>query len=422
MGTVFKTIRIACKGSGTLKLHELTVLQGDLKSLSRANYEKLRKEIETRGFSAPFFVWKSKDKKNYILDGTQRYGTLEKMQKDGYSIPDLPIVEVTAKNQAEARRKLLAFASQYGKVDPEGLFEYMKVSEIDILELKESFDLQGVPLESFEVKYFTSEAKDDIVPIEKPKKTVSKPGDLWILGNHRLICGDSTDPKNYERLAKSVKESPFLMVTDPPYGVNYDPEWRDGIDGKMGTTRSKGKVKNDHIVDWSSAFKLFTGDVAYVWHASFFISNVQNQIESCNFKIRSLIIWRKQSIVISRGDYHWQHEPCWYAVRKGKGAEYVGGRAQSTVWEIKNASIGGDGQDMRTGHGTQKPIECMARPIRNHGKPGNVIYDPFMGSGTTIIACEQLDRTAIGMEIDPGYCDVIIDRWERFSNGKARKA
>ena len=142
-------------------------------------------------------------------------------------------------------------------------------------------------------------------------------------------------------------------------------------------------------------------------------------VVDAGFVIRSEIIWRKQNSVFSRGHYHWQHEPCWYAVRKGKGASWVGGRKQSTVWDIGNANpMGGEQDDADTNHSTQKPVECMARPIRNH--EGDA-YDPFIGSGTTLIAAEQLDRTCYAMDIEPRYVDVVLERWERFTGEKAAK-
>lgn len=215
---------------------------------------------------------------------------------------------------------------------------------------------------------------------------------------------------------ESGLDTPNLMVTDPPYGVNYDPEWRTRAaeKGLIGfATRREGKVQNDDRIDWTEAWRLSTASVAYVWHAGRYASEVQATLESAGYEARSQIIWSKDSFSISRGHYHWQHEPCWYAVKKGEAADWIGDRSQSTVWEIaKN-----DGMDQGN-HGTQKPIECMQRPIRNHS--GDV-YDPFVGSGTTIIASEILHRTCYAMDIDPHYCDVAIQRWETFTGEKAEK-
>jgi DNA modification methylase len=254
---------------------------------------------------------------------------------------------------------------------------------------------------------------EDEVP-EPPENPVTKPGDLWILGNHRLLCGDSTKPDDVATVLRG--ETPRLMVTDPPYGVRYDPGWRTEA-ARKGLLRSgarrEGKVQNDDRVDWRDAWQLFKGDVAYVWHAGVFAASTAAQIAESGFEIRSQIIWRKPTFPISRGHYHWQHEPCWYAVREGATASWIGDRTQTTVWDIAGRS------EAQTDHGTQKPVECMARPIRNH--EGDV-YEPFAGSGTTLIAAEQLGRRCLAIEIDPAYCDVVVTRWERLTGEKAKRA
>lgn len=255
----------------------------------------------------------------------------------------------------------------------------------------------------------------DEVP-ESPAEAITKPGDLIVLGEHRLLCGDATSQADTSKVLDG--ETPNLMVTDPPYGVNYDPRWRDTMEGGFGKIPARaGGIANDDIVDWSDAWKLFFGAVAYVWHAGKHTGPVQAQIERAGFDVRSQIIWSKQHFAMSRGDYHWKHEPCLYAVRKGHKSTWVGDRKQTTVWDIASLNPAGRKEE-RVSHGTQKPVECMLRPIRNH--KGDV-YDPFLGSGTTIIACEQLGRRCFGLEIDPLYCDVIVSRWEKFTGKKAER-
>jgi DNA modification methylase len=198
------------------------------------------------------------------------------------------------------------------------------------------------------------------------------------------------------------------MVTDPPYGVEYDADWRNRALRRDGTPiagRAVGKVSNDDIADWAPAWRLFPGDVAYVWHAGRRASEVQRSLEGVGFQIRSQIVWAKNNFAIGRGDYHWQHEPCWYAVRDGKTGHWAGDRSQTTVWDIDKP------MKSDTGHSTQKPVECMARPMRNNSRPGAAVYDPFCGSGTTIIAAEQLHRRAYGIEIEPKYVAVILQRY-----------
>lgn len=259
------------------------------------------------------------------------------------------------------------------------------------------------------------EITEDEVP-EPPAVPVTKPGDLWLLGDHRLLCGDSTNAEDVARLLGERK--PFIMVTDPPYGVEYDPDWRNEAERPDGTpygAARTGKVANDERVDWTDAYKNFPGHVAYVWHADRFAADLVVNLRGASFEVRTQIIWRKPAFAISRGHYHWQHEPCWYAVRKGGSAKWCGDHSQSTVWDISN-KVAKEGEN---NHGTQKPIECMARPIRNHGTKEDDVYDPFLGSGTTLIAAEQLGRKCYGLEIDPGYCDVIVERWEKLTGKKA---
>jgi DNA modification methylase len=202
------------------------------------------------------------------------------------------------------------------------------------------------------------------------------------------------------------------VVTDPPYGVNYDPEWRK----RAGVNNSDrmGKVTNDNRSDWREAWALFPGSVAYVWHGALHAANVANSLTSVGFQIRSQIVWAKKSLVMGRGHYHWQHEPCWYA-SKGT-ANWHGDRKQSTVWSLATQ----DGaNDAATVHSTQKPVECMRRPIIHHTKAGDAVYDPFLGSGTTLVAAELTERVCYGLELDPGYCDVIVSRWEKLTGKKA---
>ncbi len=247
-------------------------------------------------------------------------------------------------------------------------------------------------------------------------RVVSRPGDIWLLGGHRLMCGDSTNADHVAALLGVNK--PHLMVTDQPYGVELDPSWREQTTWQQGHQtaagqRAVGEVANDDRVDWREAFALFPGDVAYVWHASWFVSDAQAALEAVGFKMRAQVIWAKKNFVISRGDYHWRHEPCWYAVRKGAIGHWQGSRSETTLWDdIEH-------RKSDTGHGTQKPIECMLRPIRNNSKAGDYVYEPFNGSGTTIIAGEMLGRRVLAMELMPAYVDIAVKRWEGFTKKTA---
>lgn len=245
---------------------------------------------------------------------------------------------------------------------------------------------------------------DDFDTTPEETQTRVMYGDLWQCGEHRVLCGDSTKSEDVGRVMAG--ETPKLMVTDPPYGVEYDADWRNEAaeKGLISHAASRvGKVTADDRVDWSDAWRLFPGDVVYCWHADRHASEVQRSLEAAGFEMRSQIIWAKTVFAISRGHYHWQHEPCWYAFRSGQTAGWIGDRSQSTLWQI------GWDKNVEGGHSTQKPVECMARAIRNH--EGDV-YDPFCGSGTTLIACERTNRKARVIEIEPKYVNVILSRWE----------
>lgn len=254
---------------------------------------------------------------------------------------------------------------------------------------------------------------DDVPPL--PETPVSRPGDLWMLGRHRLLCGDATTADDVARVLAGVQ--PHLMVTDPPYGVEYDPDWRNRADranGKPYGAIAVGTVNNDDRVDWRDAWTLFAGDVSYVWHGDKQLVSMAGQLAACGFESRNLIIWAKSRHIISRGHYHSQHESCWYAVRHGKAGHWHGDRSQTTLWNI-------DHLKSETGHSAQKPVECMRRPIANNSSPGQAVYDPFVGSGTTIIAAEITSRICHAIEIAPAYVDVAVKRWQDFTGENATR-
>jgi DNA modification methylase len=250
---------------------------------------------------------------------------------------------------------------------------------------------------------------------EVSENPVTQSGDIWLLGDHRIGCGDSTSAADVEPVLTGSR--PDLMVTDPPYGVNYHPSWRRCLgSGAL----AQGEVLNDDRADWRQAYALFTGDVAYVWHGALHGDVAAADLAACGLPLRAQIVWVKQHFTLSRGHYHWQHENCWYAVREGKAGHWQGDRRQTTVWEIANNNPFGNRQrEQSWGHGTQKPVECMRRPIVNNSRPGQLVYDPFLGSGTSLIAAEMTGRICCGLEISPAYVDVILRRWQAFTGRTA---
>lgn len=252
---------------------------------------------------------------------------------------------------------------------------------------------------------------------ELPRDPVSRLGDMWTIGAHRILCGDSTVEKDVQRVLK--QDVPRLMVTDQPYGVDYDADWRNEPQRADSMRRTKiakaiGTVQNDDKADWSGAWRFFSGDVAYVWHGGLRASEAEQSLIRAGFAIRAQIIWNKSTAVIGRGHYHWKHEACWYAVRQGKQANWSGDTKQNTMWDIERPHHH-DGE-----HSTQKPVECMRRPIQNNSRPGEFVYDPFLGSGTTAIAASELNRWCLGIEINPAYVDVAVERLQAFMKMDAK--
>lgn len=342
---------------------------------------------------------------------------------DGAAIPKGTVPVIVAKGWSAKQKRAYVIADN--KIGERGSWN-KEALRLELDWLKGSgFDLSMTGFGDIELKgLFANDVGNtdpDDVP-ETPKHPVSRPGDIWILGEHRIACGSSTDAETVARvLAGAV---PHLMVTDPPYGVNYDANWRNGtLDEATGKVKGKtgsggtatGKVLNDDRADWREAWALFPGAVAYVWHAGVMGGVVQESLHACEFETRSQIIWAKQHLAIGRGNYHWQHEPCWYAVRKGRTGHWNKSRKESTLWSIDKP------QRSETGHSTQKPIECMQRPIENNSKPGDHVYEPFSGSGTTIIACERTGRKAIAVELNPAYVDVAVARWQAFTGKQAHR-
>ncbi len=259
---------------------------------------------------------------------------------------------------------------------------------------------------------------EDDADLTPPAEPITKPGDLWIMGEHRLLCGDATRAEDVARLMDGAE--PRVLVTDPPYGVAYDPTWRDRAQAiRLGPGRAMIPSGDDVPHDWSSAFSHKFLEVAYCWApggAQQYLTQVM--LETAGFEVRQQLIWVKPMAPLSRSAYHWRHEPCWYAVRHGRQAGWIGDRSQTTVIEVASPTHIMSGSDeVATEHATQKPVDCMLL-MGNHS--GDV-YDPFLGSGTTLIAAEQLGRRCYAMEIEPAYVDVSVRRWQHVTGKEAQR-
>lgn len=394
----------------TLAVADLIPYARNSRTHSDAQVAKIAASIREFGFLNPIIV----DGSNGIVAG---HGRVLAAQKLG--LTTLPVIE--ASHLTEAQKRAYVIADNRLALDAGWDLDMLRVELTDLKGM--DFDLSLTGFEIGEIgKLMLDPAggltDPDAIP-EPPAVPVSALGDVWQLGRHRIACGSSTDADTVAAVLAGVK--PHLMVTDPPYGVEYEAGWRnvampaknDPSRLKDSAGRATGEVMNDDRADWREAWALFPGDVAYVWHAQIMAHVVAESLLSCGLNIRAQIIWAKHQFVIGRGDYHPQHEPCWYAVRKGKVGHYEGGRKQSTLWQIDKP------QKSETGHSTQKPVECMKRPIENNSSPGQAVYEPFSGSGTTIIAGEMTGRSVHAIELNPAYVDVAVKRWQDFTGEAA---
>ena len=383
-----------------------------------AAVDRMCGSIREFGFKIPCLVRSDGE----VIDGHLRLKAARKL-----GIADIPVIlcDEWTPAQVKAFRLMVNRSATWADWDEELL-------ALELLDLQTAdFDLT---LTGFDTKEI-----DDLILNDPPAEDAAPPlpyqpvtcaGDLWICGSHRVLCGDATDAEAVARLLGDRK--PFLMVTDPPYGIELDSEWRDkaGLNGcgpaepRYMRHRTKGhretSISGDTRADWSDAFALVPSlEVGYVWHASKFTREVLDGLLRIGFLHHQQIIWDKGRTVLTRTHYWFQHEPCWY-VRK-KNAPWFGKAGEnSTIWNSPSPKfIMGGSEEEKFDHPTQKPVELMRRPILNHTKPGELVYEPFLGSGTTLAAAEVTDRVCYGLELDPKYADVVVERWQELSGKKA---
>lgn len=384
------------------KIKELVPYVSNPRQITEKQAEDLKKSLDKFGLAASLVI----NTDNTIIGGHQRKKIMETLMQ---MPPDFEIdVRVPERKLTDEEVKELNVRLN------------RNVAEWDFDALANNFELDdlldwGFESGDLDLDLWMPEPPEDAEPqIDRAEELREvwgvETGQLWQLGEHRLICGDCTDKAVVERV---MDIDCGIMVTDPPYGVEYDADWRNHALRENGNPiggRAVGKVTNDDRADWHEAYDLFVGDVAYVWHAGNKAHIVAESLIASNFEIVSQIIWAKNNLVIGRGNYHPKHEPCWYVVRSGGERKFTEDRTQTTLWEIDKP------HKSETGHSTQKPIECMERPIRNHNF--EAVYDPFVGSGTTLIACERLNRKCRAVEISEKYCAVAIQRWVDVTGGE----
>lgn len=398
-------IVIKCKAASTLPLDSLIVFQGGLKKLTKKNREKLMNSIILNGFIAPIFVWDNSG--DYmLLDGTQRVTTLNYMRNQGWKIPKIPVAYIEADNERDARQKLLHITSSYGEFDEVELESWLE--EFDS-ELKESIRLVN---KEIDIKFPDADTEnDDEIP--EDVEPVTKMGDLWQLGNHRLLCGDSTDPDQVAVLMGDKKAD--MVFTDPPYGVNYDGGHFHS--GNVNIKRKRKELKNDNNTEiYTKVIPIiskYCDGPCYTWFADTKPLDLFYAVHKVG-EIHALIIWHKINATYAamNAQYKQRHEPCLYWKPKGKTLKWIGKSTESTIWEIKKEGI-------NKLHPTQKPVELAERAINNH--KAKIVLDVFLGSGSTLIACEKTNRICYGMELEPHYCDVIVNRYRDWMKANKRE-
>ena len=436
-------MEVKCKTQHTLPLEDLTEFQGNLKERDNVDIGKIIKSIKKHGFSFPFFVW-NHDAINHVLDGHGRLLALQQMVAHGENIPELPIVYVDCRDEADAKEMLLKLNSQYGKMTAESIKDFLGDLQIDFTELAipDGF-LDLSTLEEPKEKTDDDEAPE--IDYEEPAQ--SEQGQVYELGPHRLMCGDSTSAEDMAILMNGAKAD--LIVTDPPYNVAYEGNHNpltqnEHNHGKNRNIQNDKKNDQEFLEFLEKSFTnmfdhLKKGGVYYIWHADSEGFNFRKAVKDCGGVVRQCLVWVKNRIMMGRQDYQWKHEPCLYGWKEGAGHYWEGSRNLTTtiddrpnykkmskeelLEEIKklrgddlpSTVIYEDRPSRSEEHPTMKPVKLFERLIKNSSKEEDIILDPFGGSGTTIIASQKLNRHARLMELDPKYCDVIRKRWTKYA-------
>ena len=382
--------------------------------------DRMCSSIREFGFKIPVLARSDGE----VVDGHLRLKAAQKLR-----ITEVPVIlcDEWSAAQVKAFRLMVNRSVTWAQWDDELLaLELQELNEAD-------FDLSLTGFDPKEIDDLLLDPGDDdqanaAPPL--PENPVSRLGDLWLCGPHRVLCGDATSPEAVATLLGERK--PALLITDPPYGIELDSEWRDraGLNGcgpaeasymkKRTEGHTETTISGDTRADWSEAFELVPSlQIVYVWHASVFTREVLNGLLRIGFLYPQQIIWNKGRTVLTRTHYWYQHEPCWY-LRK-KNAPWFGKAGEnSTIWDSASPKfIMGGSDEEKFDHPTQKPVDLMRKPILNHIKRGELVYEPFLGSGTTLAAAELTQRVCLGMELDPKYVDVIVQRWQTLAGKKA---
>lgn len=383
-------------------------------------FEKLRKSIKKFDLVELIVVNK---RSGHIVSGHQRYYVLKYMAENEGTDPD-PEIDVVEVDLSDGREKALNVAMNkvQGEWDNDLLMDLLVSLGPEDFQLTgfDDFELSGIE----EALRGPTDVKEDDFEPEVPDEPKTQPGDIYRLGDHVLMCGSSTDESDMARLREASVGEGFidLMVTDPPYGVNYEEKSDSLVKYRNGTMKT-GAISGDNL-SGEGLEKFLTdfmrnamdmmkdGGAFYIWHASINTPQFAASVTNTGGKIHLYLLWVKQHFVMSRWDYHPKHEPCLYGWKTGARHYFIDDRTKTTVLEY-------DRPIRSELHPTMKPIPLIAELVNNSSRPNEWVLDAFGGSGTTLIACEQLGRKCAMMELDPGYCDVIVKRWEEFTGREA---
>ena len=395
----------------TAPLDSFNELQEDFKKPVADKLSKLQMLIITRGFKYSFKVWKDPDGKLWIIDAHQRRKALLELRSYGFNIPEIPYEEIQASDKREAVEEIAAYNSEFAQKNPDTLlFEKYNIKGEDLAKFNLGYEVKQTDFSIGGEKLFSAdtdmsgiqEDTVDILPQDNDSEEFVLPGDIFRLGNNRLMCGDCRANKDVAALMNG--RTADMILTDPPYNVNYE----GGGEGKL--TIQNDSMENDLFLRFlRSVFNVMfaiikPGGSFYVFHADSEGENFRRAIREAGFKITQCCIWVKDSLVMGRQDYQWQHEPCLYGWKPGAAHFWNADRKQTTIWNF-------DKPKANRIHPTMKPIALMAYPITNSTKNGDIVVDLFSGSGSTIMACQQTDRIGYGMEIDPKYVAATVRRF-----------
>lgn len=357
-------------------------------------YEKLKRSIQQFGYAEPV-IWNKQT--GHVVGGHQRLTVLKDL---GYTEIECVVVDLDPTHEKALNVALNKISGEWDMEKLRTLFTDLQMSNYDVS--LTGFD--GIEIDNLFKDVLASKVKEDDfdVDAELQKPAFSKPGDLWLLGRHRLICGDSTKEETINTLMAGKKAN--LIVTDPPYNVEY-----------VGKTKDKLTIQNDRMEDNKfyqfllAAFQRMEAALAddgsiYVFHADTEGLNFRKAFSDAGFYLSGCCIWKKPSMVLGRSPYQWQHEPCLFGWKKKGRHQWYADRKQTTIWEFDRPSRSKE-------HPTMKPIPLLAYPIQNSSMTNCIVLDPFGGSGSTLIACEQVERVCYTIELDLKYCDVIVNRY-----------